>query len=196
LSSADKSIHFQEHYYGKALPEDYRQTALHEAKQHVRTFMASELYAHLGQRPATEFLNVETLQSFSLAGVKVWVQMDLARLENGTIFLYDWKTGKIDKREIRQQLGVYGLYARHAWPEQSTPPIRGIVYGLAEDELFEFDLSQTDLEAVQQQIETSVSQLQVLLTDSQANLAEMRRFPMINNLTACRTCQFRELCGR
>jgi len=187
---------FQEHYYQTDLSKTTWQTALVKAEGYIRTFINSALYARLQSQPAASFLNVETLQSFSIADTKVWVQMDLARYEDNTIYLYGWKTGQIDEVAVRQQLGIYGLYVRQAWPEWATAPIRGIVFALAEDKLVEFDLDEAALQATQATIETSIAQLKRLLIDSETNLAEMRRFPMIDNLQICRGCQFRELCGR
>jgi hypothetical protein len=189
---------FQEHYYTVNLPKTAWQTAWTRAEQYLRTFINSALYADLRRQPSQTFLDVETLQSFSIAGAKVWVQMDLARYKDEVIYLYDWKTGEVDRQELRQQLGVYALYVRHAWPEWVTAPIRAVVYALAEDHLLEFDLDETPLQTVQANVETSIGQLQGLLVDSsiQANLTELRRFPMVNDLSICRDCQFRELCGR
>ena len=122
--------------------------------------------------------------------------MDLARYDGGAIYLYDWKTGTVDPAEVRQQLGIYGLYARHAWPELTSAPIKGVVYALADDRLHQFDLDDALLQTIQSDVESNTAKLQNLLIDPQANLAEIRRFPMINDLSVCRHCQFRELCGR
>ena len=58
------------------------------------------------------------------------------------------------------------------------------------------DVRDAALQATQTAIEANITQLQQLLIDPQANLAELRRFPMIEDLSVCQTCQFRELCGR
>jgi len=187
---------FQEHYYRTTLPQSAWQAAWANAEQHLSTFINSALYADLGRRPPGTFLNVEELQSFVLAGTKVWVQMDLARREAGRIYLYDWKTGPLDEAEARSQLGIYGLYARQNWPEAADEPVRGIVYSLAEDRLLEFDLDQAALQKAKKEAEASIAHLQGLLLDAGTNLAELRRFPMIDDLNICHRCHFRELCGR
>ena len=122
--------------------------------------------------------------------------MDLARQEGNVIYIYDWKTGTIDKEELRQQLGIYGLYVRHVWPEAAANALRGIVYGLAENQLLQFDLDAATLQTTQKMVETSIDHLQGLLLDPQANLAERHQFSMIDDLEVCQQCQFRELCGR
>ncbi len=189
---------FQEHYYQLALSKSTWQAAWAKAERYLRTFINSPLYTDLRRQPASTFLNVEALQSFFLAGTKVWVQIDLARRVEDTIYLYDWKTGAIDEQELRQQLGIYGLYLRHTRPEVTSGgvSVRGIVYALAEDRRLEFDLDEATLQNAQTVAETSIAQLQGLLLDPQANLAELRRFPMIDELSVCRRCQFREPCER
>lgn len=189
---------FQEHYYRMAVPDSTWQRAWARAEQYLRTFLNSDLYADLCRQPADSFLTIEELQSFSLGGTRVWVQMDLARRETDAFYLYDWKTGSMDADELRQQLGVYGLYARQTWPElaESDLALRGIVYLLAEDRLLEFELDEATLQEIQAEAETSIARLQGLLIDPRANLAELQSFPMIEDLSVCHRCQFRELCGR
>lgn len=187
---------FVEHHYRTGLTEAAWQSARRNVELRLQTFINSALYAFLCRQPPDTFLDVETLQSFFIGQTKVWVQLDLARHDGEMIYLYDWKTGLVDEAELRQQLAVYGLYARQAWPEWKTLPLRGIVYALADDRMIEFDLNEVILYEAQTSIQESITQLKDLLLDHEANLAEMRRFPMINDLSICRRCQFRTLCGR
>ncbi|MBN1221346.1 MAG: PD-(D/E)XK nuclease family protein [Anaerolineae bacterium] len=188
---------FQEHYYQLNLSPAAWQTAWTDAEHYLRTFINSTLYADLCRQPVDTLLEIEALQFFTVARTKMWVQMDLAQHQGNTFYIYDWKTGPIEESDLRQQLGIYGLYARHAWPETITnASLRGIVYALAEDRVYEFELTDTTLHETRLMVETSLNNLRDLLLDPQANLAELRRFPMIDDLRVCQTCQFRELCGR
>ncbi|MEW5958251.1 MAG: PD-(D/E)XK nuclease family protein [Chloroflexota bacterium] len=186
---------FQEHYYRVGLPPSAWQAAWTRAEQLLRTFLQSALYAHLRRQSPATFLDVEELRAFTLAGAKVWVQLDLARREEDTIIVYDWKTGPVEEAEVRQQLGIYGLYLRQAWPEP-VKGVRGIVYALAEDRLLEFELDEPALQETQAAVEAGIAELRARLLEPRSNLAELRRFPMIDDLAECRRCQFRELCGR
>ena len=194
--SPNKLTGFQEHYYKtNMLPADWQATQS-TAEELLQTFLNSDFYANLGSQPAKTFLNVETLQSFTVADVRVWVQMDLARYDGNSIYLYDWKTGQVDPAEVQRQLGIYGLYARHAWPELASVPLKGVVYALADNHLHQFDLDDALLKNTRASVVSNTTELQNLLVDPQTNLAEIRHFPMIDDLTVCRHCQFRELCGR
>lgn len=183
---------FQEHYYRLDLPPTAWQTAWSTAAQTLRAFLRSPLYAYLRQQPPHTFLDVEQLRSFSLFGTKIWVQLDLARQEGETITVYDWKTGPVNQAEVRRQLGIYGLFFRHTRPAV----LQGRVYALAEERLLEFTLDDAALEQSRAMVEAGIARLKELLLDPQANLAELRRFPMIDDLSVCGRCRFRELCGR
>lgn len=189
---------FQEHYYPTDLAASAWETAQAQAETFLHTFFNSKLYAGLQHGPAIALLKVEELQSFTLAGTKIWVQMDLAQPAGDKIFVYDWKTGPIELADLHRQLGIYGLYLRQSWWSEKAvqPALQAMVYALAEDRVLTFDLDEALLQETQVQVEASVAQLRGLLLDPETNRAELRRFPMISNLDVCRRCQFRELCGR
>ena len=189
---------FQEHYYQTGPAPQAWRAAWAKVEHELRAFLNSELYAHLCRQPGSSFLSIEALQSFSLAGTKVWVQIDLVRREGNTIYVYDWKSEPVEDEELQQQLGVYGLYVRRTRPEAADPDLRlrAVIYVLGEERLLEFELNEALLQATQVMIEASSEQLRGLLFDPETNLAQMRRFPMIDDLSVCRQCQFRELCGR
>lgn len=189
-----EAIGFQEHYYGAALPRNAWQRAWAQAEQYLQTFLRSELYAYLQHQPVTTFLAVETLQSFVFNGVTIWLQMDLARREGSTLYIYDWKTGTVELEAARRQLAGYGLYFRQTQPEVGQ--LRGLVYSLAEDQLIELALDEALLNETEATIVRNTQHLRHLLFDPLANLAELSNFPMVEDLKVCRTCQFRELCGR
>ncbi|GAB4440202.1 MAG: hypothetical protein Kow0031_22140 [Anaerolineae bacterium] len=187
---------FQEHYYRANLSAADWAAAWQRAEQRLRTFVESPLYARLQGLPPDAFLRVETLQSFEQAGEKVWVQMDLATVESGQLALYDWKTGEVDPDEGRRQLGVYGLFVRRNWPEFGAMPLRGILFGLAENRVATLDLHDDLLRQTEQAIERSIVRLRGLLDDPAANRAGLSRFPMTDDREVCATCRFRELCNR
>ena len=187
---------FQEHYYQLGLIDSAWAAAWQQAEQRLLTFLHSSLYAGLQALPRELFLKVESLQWFELAGTKVWIQMDLATHEEGHIVLYDWKTGEVDLTEAKQQLSIYGLFVRHNWPEYNHLPIRGVVFNLRDDDVQLFELSTPKLQKAEATVQQRIRHLQKLLVDPAANLAELRRFPMINDRRVCSTCRFKELCNR
>jgi hypothetical protein len=120
---------FQEHYYQTDLPPLAWQEAQAQAEHYLLTFLNSALYAELRQQPPLALLAVEELQSFLVAGAKVWVQLDLVRRGNNTLYLYDWKSGLVDSAELHNSWVLWPLFA----PCGRGVPLRAIVYLLAED---------------------------------------------------------------
>ncbi|MCB9079532.1 MAG: Dna2/Cas4 domain-containing protein, partial [Anaerolineaceae bacterium] len=159
-------------------------------------FLQSELYTRLGQYSSDTFLEVETLHSFALAETKIWVQLDLARFDGQVIEIYAWKSGESDQASLRRQLGVYGLYLRQTYPEWHDKPLKGLIDYLTDNRQEEIALDPATLEAVEQEIKADIAHLRGLLVEPQINLAKIERFPMIDDRAICRSCQFRELCGR
>ena len=188
---------FQEHYYGNSLPQTAWREAWAKAEQCLHTFINSPLYANLQTQPASTFLDVEELQSFTIGNTRVWVQMDLARYDGQIIYVYDWKTGEeVDRQTLWQQLGIYALYILQTHPEWSSAPVQGIVFDLNHNQVHNIMLDEATLQKTRTVIESNMAQLQQLLSDPHRNLAELRRFPMIDDLNICKHCQFKELCGR
>lgn len=193
----NKRVGFREHFYREKVPQSAWQTAWTLAQKHLLTFLNSPLYAYLRDLPPARLLAIEELHAFDLAGTKIWVQLDLACRDGETIRLFDWKTGGEEAENARRQLGVYALFARQTWSADASRPISGTIFNLPENRLQEFEFTETDLQQAHDHIKTSIDNLQSLLINpTSANLAELRRFPMIDDLNVCRQCQFKALCGR
>lgn len=61
-----------------------------------------------------KYVQHEDFDSFKIEGIKVWTKVDLVtKMEDGTIMITDWKTGKVDEdaEENRRQLLGYALWA-------------------------------------------------------------------------------------
>lgn len=187
---------FQEHYYHANLPAAAWSEAWQRAEARLRTFVNSPLYARLQTLSPSAFLKVETLQGFNLGDAHVWVQMDLATVDSGRLTVFDWKTGEVDLAGAQRQLSIYGLFVRHAWPEFGAMPLQGVVFDLATNEVTALDLGDNLLRETELAARQGIDHLRRLLADPATNRAELRRFPMIDDLSVCATCRFRELCNR
>jgi hypothetical protein len=112
-----------------------------------------------------------------------------------SLHIIDWKTGRPRKASL-PQLAIYGLVVS----EQQRVPIgkleAHLVYvGQGTHEQFP-DLA-AGMEEAKRSIETFVKDVRDRLTDVELNLAgDSERFPMTSDLWKCRSCKFRELCGR
>jgi hypothetical protein len=187
---------FQEHYYNISVPDAVWKDAWQNIERQLETFFSSSFFQNLRQQSSETFSKLSPLQSFTLAGTKIWVQLDLVQHTDDKITLYVWKTKEASREEQQLQLGIYGLFARHVWPQWSAVPLEGVVYALPANQTEKMPLPAKQLATTQSKVETSARQLQHLLYDPTANRAQIRRFPMISDLQVCCHCRFRELCSR
>lgn len=114
-----------------------------------------------------------------------------------SLHIIDWKTGRKHDLSLAQ-LAIYGLVVS----EQYHVPIgklrAHLVYvGQGGLELEEFPDLEAGIEEARRKIETFTHDVQGRLTDVERNVAgDIDRFPMTSDLSKCRSCKFRELCGR
>ena len=67
-------------------------------------------------------ISTERLEQFQVAGIPVWVSLDLAfRDDGGTVYLTDYKTGR-PRAEHRAQIGLYALF----WQAKETTPMENL----------------------------------------------------------------------
>jgi CRISPR/Cas system-associated exonuclease Cas4 (RecB family) len=115
--------------------------------------------------------------------------------DQSTLHIVDWKTGKAGKANIAQ-LSVYGLYVS----EKLGAPIERItahlVY-LATGEIERHDNLREGVAEARRMISTYTTDVRARLSDIGRNIAgDMGQFPMTDDRSLCRRCNFRELCGR
>ena len=114
--------------------------------------------------------------------------------EHGGLHIVDWKTGKPYKPNLAQ-LAVYGIFVTEKFGvplERLTAHLIYVSAGTRE----KHDVIE-GVEEAKREIATYVEDVKERLTDPEANLAgDIERFPMTERRALCRTCNFRELCGR
>lgn len=162
----------------------------------VSVFYRSDLFRTLAAMPNPHWLETEKLSSFTVDGIKVWVQIDCAYQEaSGDLRIIDWKTGKPDAPATREQLALYAFYASQKW---HTDPARIVAeeFNLNAGERMEQRYGPADFEAVRSRIADSSAAMKALLDDPVANRASEDRFSLTNDDTTCRTCPFRRVCPK
>ena len=165
-------------------------------EQCVRHFFALELVTKLQHTPPWRWLAVEALSSFDLDGATILVKPDFAWRDDGErVAVVDWKTGKPRPEEEKQQLAIYGLYARKAWGRAGDHLV-GTVVHLEPGESTTFDVDEADLAAAEATIRASVKEMRALHSEALAVPLAWVRFPMTDDLATCGYCAFRRLCSR
>jgi CRISPR/Cas system-associated exonuclease Cas4 (RecB family) len=129
-------------------------------------------------------------------GVAVYAAPDLVVEDaQGTLHIVDWKTGRAGKANIAQ-LAVYGLYVSEKLGAPIDRITAHLVYlrgGAVERHVH---LREGVAEA-RRMISTYTTDVRARLADVATNTAgDIGQFPMTEDRSLCRRCNFREICGR
>ena len=135
-------------------------------------------------------------KKITVDGVAVYAAPDLVVEDGqGTLHIVDWKTGKAGKANIAQ-LSVYGLYVS----EKLGAPIERIAAHLVyvrTGEVERHDNLREGVAEARRMISTYTADVRARLADIDHNTAgDMGLFPMTEDRSLCRRCNFREICGR
>jgi hypothetical protein len=169
----------------------------------METFLASEAYATIQSAPPQHIREVdEPFQSFELEGVpevgavKVFAIPDVLLHDGKSIRIIDWKTGEVEHEGIREQAGIYRLYAyqRYGLPEEriaveianlagrgeSIEPVGGTP-GVADATRF---------------AQRSIGAMVALIENMSYHTVKISDFPMTDDLSLCQHCGFKRACWR
>jgi CRISPR/Cas system-associated exonuclease Cas4 (RecB family) len=183
-----------EHEYQEAVSDSEWQRMRDRVYRCLDNFFASKVRETILQTRIENWLPVDSLDSFPFEGVPVYVAPDFAlRNPQGNALVIDWKTGRPDVRDHRTQIVCYGLYAREKWGIEPDRAI-GELHYLLSAEVDIITLDHAALERGTDHMRSSVRAMKALLTDPEANRADIERFEQTPDRELCGRCNFRRLC--
>lgn len=194
LSKPKKVVGLAEHHYGPVPEEEDLDEAIARARLCVRNAYENRAFKEARDENETRLMSLELLDSYLLAGTKVWAKIDLAWVDrDGDIEIVDWKTGRVGQAATRIQMGVYAM---------DIGANRGVDYeritcteiGLAEAVEVPHDVDDTLIqEAIHTIVETS-SAMKDKLVDVDRNIASEEDFERTTFPRVCYWCNFRSEC--
>ena len=186
-----------EHEYEEQVPREEWVRTSEKARAALRSFLDGDVFANIRESDPATWIGIESLGQFHLDDVGVWAVPDFARrVDEKGAELYDWKTGAVKPEKSRLQMACYTLYVeeRH-WIDPSQ--LRAYLVYLGKDvQVHEFAFSEEDLDAARDEIRESMSAMRARLDDEATNRAEKEAFPLTDDTSICRFCNYRRLCGR
>jgi CRISPR/Cas system-associated exonuclease Cas4 (RecB family) len=183
-----------EHEYDIDVGKEEWDRVFDSVEKHIRTFYESEVYQEICSLPKENWLEVEEFSHFLLDNVKVWAVLDFAFKDGKDVIIYDWKTGRSEKKERDNvQLACYALYAMGKW-KVPADNIRTREYNLARNEIHEFPVENAIIEGVKEYIRGSVRDMKELLLDKESNAAVESDFPKTTDENTCLKCNFKRVC--
>jgi hypothetical protein len=183
-----------EHHYAEPVDDEQWRELAATVRRSIEGFIDGPWLREIEGIEPQAFLALEDLDTFEIAGVPVYVKLDLAhRVPPDGARIVDWKTGRRSPQPGGLQLGVYALFAIERW---GLPPeaveIREV--NLSSGEEAAAGVSAVLLDQTRVAIERSIEAMRARLIDPQANLARVEDFPAQVAERACRSCAFREVC--
>ena len=128
--------------------------------------------------------------------LKAYCKVDFLFPVNGEYFILDWKTGKQDERKHKKQLIGYATWA--VYHLETTPssvhPV--IVYLKPEYSEMKLEVSQADIDGFANTVRKETGELHSFCKDVGFNIPKPKEeFKQTENLSYCKICNYRELCG-
>ncbi len=198
----DQWIVLFEHVY----PGDPFSIDRDEAEQRVfdlaHTLLESEAYEQIKAQPSAIREIDEPFQSFYLSGlpgfdkVRIFAIPDVLLQEGNTVHIIDWKTGGVEGSEIRDQAGIYRLYAHHRYdvPQESITVSIADLDGGGENA--EPPGGTPGLDEAQALVAASIGAMVERIENLEFHTASIYDFPRTDDLTRCQQCGFKRACWR
>ncbi|MDA1193942.1 MAG: PD-(D/E)XK nuclease family protein [Planctomycetota bacterium] len=192
-----KAFGLVEHEYGDEVSRAEWKAVNQKVRDALRAFLGSDLFARIRASDPSTWLPIETLDKFDFEGTGVWAVLDFAwRLPDGSIEIYDWKTGEVNPDSNMLQLGCYALYVQQRHGVEAEQVATHLVYLGETMQDMAFRVTEPDLKATRGEMRASIAAMRTRLRDKPANVAVREDFALTDDLEKCRTCAYRRLCGR
>lgn len=196
VDPAHRAALFEHEYHVDIAPSEWKDLVDRVAAE-IKTFGASPLWERLRTMPDDAILSVERRSTLMLDGLTLHVVPDLALREaDGSLTLYDWKTGTSPLSEHRLQLGTYALLAMDRWVTDPVQ-IRAIAHHPLTQEAAVFTFTESDIEDLRGFIRDSADEMLFPLEDPEKNIAgDGSTFDCTEQDEPCATCSFLRVCPR
>ncbi len=195
--AAPKKTNLFELYYGdsKTVDESLTEALQRRVYGCLHAFADSALCREIIAVPYMNWKPVDQLDSFTVAGIKVWCAIDFAYVdEHGALRILDWKTGAEKEDELRLQLACYALFAIGKWhTTRERLRLAGVFLG-DQARTSEYPIDDAALREAEGKIEHSLEKMRARLRDPAKNLAAEEDFPTCDRPRTCRHCNFRQVC--
>ncbi|MBN2483504.1 MAG: PD-(D/E)XK nuclease family protein [Candidatus Omnitrophica bacterium] len=183
-----------EHYYHKKVSQELIDRKVKKkVYESIKNFYDSGFLEYLDSLGQEQFLRIEEIDSFPFEKTKMYVVPDFA-LRDGSVKLYDWKTGRPNPDDTRQ-LSCYALYAHTKW-QVPLEKVKVFPVYLALG-IPGFDPWQEKIDTVEliTFLRQSIRQMHaLLLTGPGENKIDYAKCPRTENTRRCETCVFQEVC--
>lgn len=182
-----------EHYYKLPTGPATTDRLKNKAYMSISNFMESDVFRQISTSSLNSWLPIDKYASFRIDGLLFYVKFDFALKDGQQLVVYDWKTGKPSKDEMRQ-LSCYAMYTSDRWQVPIDNTLVSAVHLQPEFMVDEQVVTDSDIEDVRSYVKQSFTAMTKCLRYPGRNIAAIDDFPMTGNLLRCSRCSFRGIC--
>jgi hypothetical protein len=194
-----KDLWLYEHYKGEIL--DYNR--IEERAVHLLTnFFESHIYKALKAKYGSYkilYLDSDDFDQmkFEFNGFTVFAIPDLCyQKDDGSVAIWDWKTGKSGEEDLSKQLKTYALRLMVSnGINPAATKVEGYSYFLDDLTMNGNIINMDDIESIKTSISKGFNDMQDLLEDVPSNAPKQEDyFPKTQHTNKCKGCVFNEMC--
>ncbi len=187
-----------EHEYEKQISDQIWKEIHDSSAECLKNFYGSALFKELTEDDKKSWLVIEDLEEFEFEGARIYVKLDFARLKNGKIEIFDWKTGKTGNEAATIQIGAYVMYAMRKWNVPFSD-VRAFLFNLTDKSPVpnEQTVDEALIQSTTAAISESIHGMRGLLADPLKNIPKPREnFSFTENTRLCGYCNFYKICEK
>ncbi|MCX8229068.1 MAG: PD-(D/E)XK nuclease family protein [Planctomycetota bacterium] len=191
-SQPNKSVHLEEHHYGEQI-EEIRTSRVQEMMTRASHYFceSKDLQAVREVNPES-WLSVESMDTWSFLGTKIYSIPDFAYEKDGTFHIWDWKTGR-PREDDWFQLHTYALYGCEKWSADPESIVLHAAY-LNEQIVQTKEVNIQALGDVQDAMSMSVRAMMEVHYDPDVDPCVKENWPENGAPSQCGRCRYRGLC--
>jgi len=167
----------------------------------LNNFLESERFEWIKESAISEMdkwiIEPEGYGESRLDGLKLYCKVDFMFPSGEKIIILDWKTGKKNEKKHSKQLVGYAAWASFHLDRKASDIEPIIVYLHPEYEEISLNITDAELMEYKERILTETKEMYGYCSNFEENIPlDKEKFPMLEDTTICKYCNFKELCHR
>ena len=188
----NKATHLFEHHYGHELSKERTDAVREHLTRCARYFVEAPELAPARDAHPDRWRALESLDSYSFLGTKIYAVPDFAYTEDETLHIWDWKTGRPRDADLFQ-LHTYALYAIEKWQQDPEAIVLHAAY-LGEGKVQDVPVDVYKLSEAQDVMSASVREMMDAHYDPDEDPVVMENWPADPSPAKCGHCRFQAVC--
>ena len=197
--SRTKKNYFEVHY--KVQEKIDPDQLFHKTYASLNNFLESERFGWIKESAISEMdkwiIEPEGYGESRLEGLKWYCKVDFMFPSGEKIIILDWKTGKKNEKKHSKQLVGYAAWASFHLDRKASDIEPIIVYLHPEYEEISLNITDVELMEYKERILRETKEMYGYCSNFEENIPlDKEKFPLREDTTICKYCNFKELCHR